>query len=504
MSKFYLTTAIAYVNAPPHVGHALEFVQADALARYHRLKGDDTYFLTGTDEHGVKVYETAKKAGIPVQDFAEKNAKIYESLPEILNLSNDDFIKTSSERHKAGVKKLWKKMFNNGDIYKGVYKGKYCVGCEAFIPDKDLDEEGHCPIHKTEPKILEEENYFFRLSEYSDRIKKAVENDKLKIIPLSRKNEMLNIIGEEGLHDVSFSRPKEILPWGIEVPDDESQVMYVWCDALSNYITAVGYESEGEKFKKYWPCDVHVIGKDILRFHAGIWIGMLMSAELALPRSIYVHGFVTSEGHKMSKSLGNVIDPLEYVKKYGLDPVRYFLLREIPTTDDGDFNHERFVEVYNSELANGLGNLLNRVVMMTERYVGGKVPELSEGKGILNELEELVGKYMVGFEKFDIKNACEIIIDIVDLGNKYIDEKKPWIMAKEDDEELSEVLYNLLELLRFVVILLLPILPETADKVAEQIGIKVEGLSFGDLKWGGLKKGTLIEKGEALFPRLEE
>src|SRR3989338_8588618 len=310
MSKFYITTAIAYVNASPHIGHSLEFIQADVMARYHRLRGDDVYFLTGTDEHGVKIYETAKDAGVETKDFVDKNAKKYIALKEILTLSNDDFIRTTEARHKTGAKKIWNKMVEAGDIYKDVYKGNYCVGCEAYVPDKDLDENGNCPIHKKKPKLLEEENYFFRLSKYSDRIRKAIESDELLVLPASRKNEMLNIIGEEGLKDVSFSRPKEVLPWGIDVPNDDSQVMYVWCDALSNYITAMDYENEGEKWR-YWPCDVHLIGKDILRFHAGIWIGMLMSADIEIPRAVYVHGFITSEGQKMSKSLGNVVDPLE-------------------------------------------------------------------------------------------------------------------------------------------------------------------------------------------------
>jgi len=296
MKKFYLTTAIAYVNAGPHLGHALEFVQADALARYHVLNGDDTYFLTGTDEHGMKIYEKAQEEGKEVSKFVDDNAALFVDLTKSLNLSNDDFIRTSSDLHKAGAAKLWMKMFDRGDIYKGVYSGNYCVGCESFIPDKDLDEEGNCPIHKRKPVKLEEENYFFKLSKYSDQVKQAILDDRLLIVPESRKKEMLNIIGEEGLRDVSFSRPKESLPWGVPVPNDESQVMYVWCDALSNYITALGYAEDGELVSDYWPCDVHLIGKDILRFHAGVWIGMLLSAELELPKAIFVHGFVTKFG----------------------------------------------------------------------------------------------------------------------------------------------------------------------------------------------------------------
>ncbi len=502
MNKFYLTTDIAYVNAPPHIGHALEFIQADALARYHRLIEDDTFFLTGTDEHGVKIYETAKEQGITTQQLVDKNAEIFKSLEGLLNLSNDDFIRTTDERHKAGAKKLWQKMFDAGDIYRDVYRGNYCVGCEAFIPEKDLDENGMCPNHKKKPEILEEENYFFRLSKYSERIKQAIESGELTILPTSRKNEMLNIIGE-GLHDVSFSRPKSVLPWGIEVPNDDTQVMYVWCDALSNYITALGYAEESERYQKYWPAEVHLIGKDILRFHAGVWIGMLMSAGEKIPKAVYVHGFVTSEGQKMSKSLGNVVNPLEYREKYGVDPLRYYLLREIPTADDGDFSHGRFVEIYNSELANGLGNLVNRVVMMTEKYFDGKAPKPTDGTGVLPQLEELEEDYKKNFEQFDIKKAAESLLSVVNLGNKYIDDTKPWVMAKEEDAGLGAVIYNLIELLRYIVVLSIPFVPDTADRIAQQIGVDMDQVSL-NLQWGVTKEGTLVGKSEALFPRLEE
>ncbi|MCK9186579.1 methionine--tRNA ligase [Candidatus Gracilibacteria bacterium] len=519
MNKFYLSTAIAYVNAAPHVGHALEFVQADALTRYHRIKGDDVFFLTGTDEHGVKIFEAAQEKKMETKTFVDFNAKQFEDLKGILNLNYDGFVRTSSEHHKKGAQKIWMKMFEAGDIYKGVYKGNYCVGCESFIPEKDLDEEGNCPIHKKKPKTLEEENYFFKLSKYSDAIKKAIETDKLLILPEARKNEMLKLIGEDGLKDVSFSRPKDVLPWGVTVPNDDSQVMYVWCDALSNYITAIGYadgknEEESDNFKKYWPCDVHLIGKDILRFHAGIWIGMLMSAGLDLPKAIYVHGFVTSEGQKMSKSLGNVINPLEYVEKYGTEAMRYYLLKEIPTADDGDFSHKRFLEIFNSELANSMGNLVNRVVMMTERYCGGKVPARMHGEkadfvgvdgaGVYEQLMLLVDAYKAAFERFDLKVACEALVSIVNLGNKYIDDKKPWTMAKETPEKVPEVLYNLLELLRFVGILFYPILPECSVKILKQIGANSEDIKIDSLKWGVLKEGSVVEKAEVLFPRIEE
>ncbi len=490
--KFYVSTAIAYVNAAPHIGFALEVIQADALARYHRLKGDDTFYMTGVDEHGVKLYETAKEAGMETQKFADMNAEKFKALKGILNLSNDYFIRTTSDQHKKRVQNLWRKLVEKGDIYKDTYKGNYCVGCEAFIPEKDLDENGNCPIHKKKPKQLEEQNYFFRLSKYSNEIKRLIQSDTLKIVPEARKNEMLNIIGEEGLRDVSFSRPKDVLPWGIDVPDDPTQVMYVWCDALSNYITGVGYSEDETMFKKYWPCDVHLIGKDILRFHAGVWIGMLLSAEIEIPKAIYVHGFITSEGQKMSKSIGNVVDPLEYVEKHGADALRYFLLKEIPTTDDGDFSKDRFVTVYNSELANSLGNLVNRVVMMTEKYEGGKVPDLKMSKDVGDRLKFYEEKYGENFRSFDLKSACEILVDAVDFGNKYIDEKKPWAMAKAG-EKTSQVMYDLLEILAEIYKFSLPVIPNAAEKIAGQLG----------LENGKLKPNSAVKKGDLLFARIE-
>lgn len=506
--KFFVTTSIAYVNSVPHIGFAMEVVQADVLARYHRLKGEKVFFETGTDEHGIKIYRTAAEQGITAQELVDKNAERFQDLTKALSISNDYFVRTTDEAHMRGAQKMWKKMADKGDIYKGSYEGLYCVGCESYIPEKDLV-DGKCAIHKKAPEALKEENYFFKLSKYSTKIRELIESDTLKIIPEARKNEILNIIGE-GLPDVSFSRPKQMLPWGVQVPGDESQVMYVWCDALSNYITGIGYEEETQQFKDFWPADVHVIGKDILRFHAGVWIGMLLSAELAVPKQILVHGFITSGGQKMSKSIGNVVDPFVYAEEFGIDPVRYYVLKEIPTTDDGDFSRDRFVGVYSSDLGNNFGNLVYRVFSMNEKYFAGKVMKKVmndpvEAVGAINSLSEYVEMYHRAIDRFDLKAALEIVWVLVNTGNEYVDRTKPWALAKTDMDGLAEVMYRLLELVRIIGVLLAPFLPNTSEKLLAQFGEsgKVQDLAVA-LTWGGLIEGTTLVKGEPLFPRLEE
>lgn len=498
MSKFYLTTAIAYVNGAPHIGHALEFVQADAISRFKKSQGNDVFFLTGTDEHGIKVYEKALDAGKEPQVFVDEIAQKYLEIDEVLNVKYDDFVRTSSEKHKKGASEIWKMLADKGDIYLGSYEGNYCKGCEAYLTERDVDEEGNCLVHKVKPVVLKEENYFFKLSKYSDEIKRLIENDIVKIIPESRKNEMLGLFGEDGLRDVSFSRPKSELPWGISVPGDDSHVMYVWCDALSNYLTAIGFDNN------LWPADVHLIGKDILRFHAGVWIGMLLSAGFSLPSMIAVHGFVTSRGEKMSKSTGNVVNPADYFEKYGTDFLRYYLLREIPTLADGDFNHERFVEVVNSELANNIGNLVNRVVMMTERFVG-EIPEKSNDESFENTLNEYYSEYVKAFESYDIKRACEIALGVSDFANKFVDQNKPWAMAKDLALKgyLEIVLYKLLELVSLIAYMLYPIIPESSEKIAGFLGIKHEEL-VQKYSFGKLEVGFKIKAGEILFARVEE
>ena len=481
MNKFYITTAIAYVNAAPHIGFALELCQADALARYNRIQNKDVYFLTGTDEHGTKIEQTAREQGMSPQELADKNSALVKELGTKLEISNNDYVRTTSEIHKRGAQKFWSLIRHK--IYEKEYEGLYCVGCESFIPEKDLV-DGMCVLHKKAPQKLKEKNYFFKLSEYSEEIKKKILSNEILIKPESRRNEFLSLL-EEGLQDVSFSRPKKSLSWGIDVPDDNDQVMYVWCDALTNYISALGFADDDEKVAKYWPANVHLIGKDIIRFHAGIWIGMLMAAELPLPKAIYVHGFVTSEGQKMSKSLGNVVDPFGMLEHWGADPLRYYLLREIPTGDDGDFSKARFETIYKDELANTIGNLVSRVTMMVVKYFDGEHPKSTHAES--NELLDKQWKsYHHAMTNFNIKVAIESMLEVARFANFYVEQNKPWELAKTDKERLSEVLGTLLKLCKEVGQMLQPIIPSTAEKILAQVA------------------GDKVVKGEPMFPNKVE
>lgn len=493
MEKFYLCTAIPYANAGPHVGHMLEFVFSDVFARYYKLMGRDVGWSMGTDENGSKMYKTAKEAEMSTMELADSNCLKFKALFDRMNLSDHYFIRTTSDKHRKGAQKLWDLIDQAGDIYKDSYSGLYCVGCEAYLAEKDLV-DGKCPNHNKEPEKLTEENYFFRLSKYSDQIAELISSDKLRVYPESRKNEMLSLC-KEGLKDVSFSRPKSVLPWGVDVPGDDSQVMYVWCDALSNYITTLGFGDDDTDFDKYWPCDLHVIGKDILRFHAGIWIGMLLSAGLSIPKAIGVHGFITSEGQKMSKSLGNVIDPFEVIEEYGLDAVRFYMTREVPTGDDGDFSRERFEVVYSSDLANNFGNLVSRVIAMLHKYNDGKVVEIEEFT-FESKYKSKFKEYCESVESFNLKKAVEAVLAFLDDLNGYIEEVKPWSMVKEGNEAGAVLaLSNLIEGIRLAVLMLWPVIPESCEKVLEALGSE---LDFEDV----LSDGAQVQKIEALFPRL--
>ena len=433
------------------------------------------FFLTGTDEHGSKIAKAAQEAGVSHQDYVDNISQRFKLLCGALNISNSDFIRTTDTlRHWPSVKEVWLKLKENGDLYQKEYEGLYCIGCEVFVTEKDLI-EGKCKIHKKEPESIKENNYFFRLSKYAGDLKALLEKQEIKIVPQSRANEMLELISQE-LNDVSFSRSREKLSWGIPVPDDEKQTMYVWADALTNYISALGYPS-GEKFLKYWPADVHVVGKDIFKFHALIWPAMLLSLGIALPKSIFVHGFITVEGEKMSKSLGNVIDPFTLIEKYGVDATRYFFLRELPATEDGDFSFKRFEERYNSDLAGGLGNLVARVLALAIKNIPDfVVPDKAE-----KEFEKAVSsakeKRGNALESYQFNEAMGSIWELIQFCDKYIDKETPW--EKPEDKD---VLFNLLFALNSISELIYPFLPATSDKIKQQLEAR---------------------KSEPLFPRLK-
>lgn len=507
-NTFYLTTAIAYTNANPHIGYALELLYADAMIRYQRLLGKEVWFLTGTDEHGQKVLKNAKEAGKRVEEFAAEKSAVFQQLADEWNISNDDFIRTTQERHITGAQKLWEAAMSSGDIYKKTYTGLYCIGCERFMTEKDLV-GGKCPDHLKEPDLLSEENYFFRLSRYQEPLEFLFKNRPDFVYPESRYNEVLNIL-KNGLEDVSISRVKEKLPWGIPVPGDETQVMYVWFDALTNYITALGYGSKDEAlFKKFWP-GINMVGKEINRFHSLLWPAMLMSAGVELPQQIAVHGWITVDGKKMSKTIGNVIDPLELVQKYPLEAVRYFLMREIPFDNDGDFSDSKFVERYTADLANGIGNLTNRILTMIEKYSGGVIPEVNTVDSNLIDLltQKIWPEYVEHMEKWRFDRALESAWKFITYCDQLISDKKPWELEKAGEQkQVSDLLHHLAEALRHIAIMIWPVMPETAEKIFMQLGLDVGvelSKPLADLQqWVELTVGNKIKKEEMLFPRLE-
>jgi methionyl-tRNA synthetase len=454
MAKFYVTTSIAYSNAAPHIGYAMELIQADVLARYHRGKGEDVWFLTGTDEHGTKIKRAAEDAGKDPQTYVDQMSTGFKNLAADLNVSTNQFIRTTDEIHRKAAQEFWKVCAK--DIYKAEYEGWYCVGCETFYTDTDVPNH-ICPIHKVKLEKIKEENYFFKLSAYNDEIKRLITSDELLVRPVSRKNEILALL-DRGLEDISISRDKKQLSWGIPVPGDANQVMYVWFDALTNYITALGYPN-GENFTKFWPADVQIIGKDIIRHHAAIWPAMLLSAGVSLPKSLYVHGFISSDGHKMSKSLGNVVAPHEVINKYGVDALRYYLLREIPSDGDGDFSWSRMEQAYNEDLANDLGNLVQRVQVMVTKYLSRVIGDLPPHSHDVEPFEEAMNEL-----RFD-KALAEVWLLIRGL-NQYLEEEKPWSLQKTDKTQLSNVLHHAVSDLIQIAAMLMPFMPETAKKIA--------------------------------------
>jgi len=477
--KFYVTTPIYYINDVPTVGSAYTTIVADILARWHRLKGYDVFFLTGLDENSIKTVQAAKKQGFSdIQKYADTMAKKWKAVWKELNISYDGFIRTTEERHKKFVVKFFQKMFKTGDIYKGTYRGLYCQGCEAFLTESEL-ENGLCPNHKTKPESISEENYFFRLSKYQNELLAHIKNTPEFIQPTSRRNEILSFL-KDGLKDVSVSRPR--IEWGIPLPIDKNHFFWVWYDALLNYGSGID--------KKYWPAELHLIGKDLIRFHCLIWPAMLMSAGKKLPKSIFAHGFFTVNGQKMSKSLGNAIDPIHISKKYSVDGLRYFLIREIPFGEDGDFSEESLKARINGELLSGLGNLVSRVLALAEKSKAGikGKPELEKK---LN-LKKMSSK----MEKLELHHALDEVFNFVRACNAYINEKEPW---KLEGKELGNVLYNLLEGLRIIAILIEPFIPETSEKINKQLGVKAGLLK--DAKFRAFKGKP--KKGEHLFKKVE-
>ena len=512
-----ITTSIPYVNAQPHIGHALEMVQADALARYHRLLGHAVRFQSGTDENALKNVQAAEEAGLTTQALVESNAARFQNLQQSLHLAWDDFIRTSAEqRHTDGVIKFWRACAANGDIYQKRYQGLYCVGCELFYNADELV-DGLCPIHERPPEVVEEENYFFRLSRYQTQLQAWIESDQIRIVPETRKNEILSFI-RRGMADFSISRnATRSCGWGIPVPDDPGQVIYVWFDALVNYITGPGYATASATYQQFWGAAdqrVHLIGKDITRFHAIYWPAMLRSAGIPLPHTILVHGFITIDGGKISKSKGNVIDPVALVEQVGTDALRYYLLRKVPTTSDSNFTQSEFVYTYNADLADQLGNLLNRVVKMIERYCNSTIP----APGVLTDLDhalialadETQTAYHNAFAELALHRALGAVWDLIGATNKYIVQVEPWVLAKRVKEtedqyaegKLTTTLYVMAESLRLIAHYLAPFLPATAAAIVEQLGLPLatEANQWGKaLRWGQLATGTQVQPGAVLF-----
>ncbi len=498
MAKFYITTPIYYVNDKPHIGHAYTTIAADVLARYHRLIGDEVLFLTGTDEHGSKIAESAKKAEMTPQEFCDQTSAKFSLAWDELDISNDDFIRTTEQRHITGVKNILNKLKESGAIYEGEYKGLYCVGCERFLTEKELI-DGKCPIHKTEPQQISEKNYFFNLKKFLPRLEKMIDQNEIKILPDNRRKEVLGLF-KQGMDDFSVSR--ESVKWGIPLPFDENQVAYVWVDALSNYLTALDYSEGSEKLKKFWPADLHLMAKDILKFHALYWPAMLMALGEELPKTIFAHGFFMIDGEKMSKSLGNFIDPHDLVAEFGSDAVRYLLLSQFPFGVDGDVKLGNFAIQYNSDLANGIGNLTSRVLAMVEKYFNGVVP--AEDGGLSGEVGDIWSDYQKAMAEFRVDLAIEAIRKLISIADGYVDVNKPWELAKSDQEKLAKVIYNLLEVLRHLALMLYPVMPECSQKILSALGKSdFTSLTIEELKkWGGLVAGSSVAKSEQLFPRL--
>lgn len=497
MGKFYVSTPIYYINGKPSIGHAYTTIVADVLARYHRLLGDDVLFLTGTDENSQKNVEAAAAAGRAddIQGYLDEMAALWQRTWDSLGLTHDRFIRTTEPAHRAAVEAFWKAVEASGDIYQGEYEGLYCKGCEAFYAEADLV-DGKCPLHKSVPDTIKEKNYFFRLTKYRDALLEHIGAHPEFIRPESRRNEVLSYV-RDFMTDVSITRSS--MKWGIPVPGDESQRIYVWFDALINYLTGAGYPEDNA----WWPCDLHLVGKDIIKFHCALWPAMLMSAGLPLPKSVFAHGFFTVNGDKMSKSLGNVIDPVDIANAYDNDTLRFFLLREIMLGGDGDFSEARLKERYNGELANELGNLASRVLAMTEKYLGGTVPERADGF-----LAGAWPAYRLAMDEVRLNDALDVVWSLVRQANQYVESQAPWKLAKLGEQRmLADTMYVLLETLRHIAWMLQPFMPLTSRRILQSLGLDAAGEFARSVEvawaWGELVPGGTIVKGEPLFPRKE-